>query len=371
MKKVINLFVLLMFVLCSCNEETLALEEIKSSNECQHSDERQQLQLFFQALDSLNQSIPTAESRSLIVDLEDGSEVGLTPEFGSTIVDYAGGWAGRLLGRWGGSAIGAALGNPAVACIGYVYGSHIGRVVGYELSSYIYSLIVSSEDDTWGPKSIDFYYSMQIQPSKMMDENLKGIVTSFGSNLKPLVDKEPIISGEIGENTISIEKCDSIGYFHNYAMYDLWKNKDKYVSNNGIDIDLIYNDIVAHTKMDGIYDDVLENLSVKVALKEMAMNLSMLTKGIIAKDQSYDFLIEQNMSYMQSEYLMFDEELDIFKELIEKIGKKCTQLSQLEIDNYAAEIQALILNSGLSPDTKYEMAASAQMIVNSALCWQQ
>lgn len=360
-----------MFVLCSCNEETLAPEEIKSSNECQHSDEKLQLQLFFQALDSLNQSIPTAESRSLIVDLEDGSEVGLTPEFGATIVDYAGGWAGRLLGRWGGSAIGAALGNPAVACIGYVYGSHIGKVVGYELSSYIYSLIVSLEDDTWGPKSIDFYYSMQLQPSKMMDEDLKGIKNSFGIIYSPLDNQEPIISDEVSDKTISIEKCDSIGYFHNYTMYELWKNKDKYINANGIDIDLIYNDIVAYAKISGIYDEVLENLSVKVALKEMAMNLSMLTKDIIARDQSYDSLIEQNQSYLQSEYLMFDEELNIFKELIGKIGKKCTQLSQSEIDNYAAEIQLLILNSGLSPDTKYEMAASAQMIVNSALCWQQ
>lgn len=329
-------FALILLVVTSCSneDEPVVASEATTSIE---SVSNVAFDNFMLSVDSLNTAYTFPVSR------------GFWGECGKTLADQAGRAGGRVLGRWLGSAIGAAAANPALACIGYLGGQYVGGIVGYAAASAAADVLLCSAGYPSTPSGgMKLIVDYNIRPSALINTN-------------------PISRG------VEIDsRCDSIGYYHNYVMVKINQNKDKYISNGNLDMDLLYDDVIRFFKEVGVYSDPLANNDlVKVEMKKTSKDLALLTLQNAQNRESEEQLINLQCDYLKRRCMATPEELSVYKDFTLSVAKKCSELSELEIHRYANDLNSVIFKSQLSPTLKEEVAISAMTTINSSLCWQQ
>ena len=323
------MFILLVgsIVTTSCTKENEILIEPELSSS---SVENNHFEQFIASVDSLNLYYSTGNpdieyinTRGFWSLLGKGSAVVLADAAGG----YVGGWVGKIVG----GSIGSLTGTPIGTVVGYVGGGKAGSYLGGGISSYI-----ASE-----------YLGNRISVSKI------------GSDLS--------ISN--GYNNVE----DSIGYIHNQVMKKLINNGNKYIlSGGGMDYDKIYNDCVLYYKEYGIYEpEMLTNSQCRNRIIDFAKQTSENTKQLATGD------ISESQFFMNQEILFknkcdaTDEEIKIYNDFGAKIVKQCGVLSTQEIHEYAAALNSVIKSSELSYKQKETIVLTAQIAVNSSLCWSE
>jgi hypothetical protein len=325
-----------MLVYTSCSNDDVPSTTIEQTSKIEAIN-NVDFENFMLSVDSLNATYESPVSR------------GFLGYFGKNLADQAGRAGGRFLGRWLGSAIGAAAANPALACIGYVGGQYVGGIVGYAAASAAADLLLCSEGQPSCPTG-----DMQL----IVDFNIKPSLLT------------PVYS--TSRSTEIDSRCDSIGYYHNYVMVKINQNKNKYLSDGSLNMDLLYNDIIRFFKEVGVYSEPLENNElVKTEIKKSSKDIALLTLQNLQNEGSEEQLVNLQCDYLENKCLVTSEELYIYRNFTLLIAQKCSELSETDIHLYANDLNTLIANSQLSPELKEEVAVSAMTTINSSLCWQQ
>ena len=196
------------FFISSCSSDE---QNIMTNAETCISQEEMAMKALIDSIDVLNEKYPSVQTRGSFVT---GGAVGLA--------DAAGWAAGAGIGRWVGGAAGS-LGGPATAVLGTFIGGRVGPYVCTFLASGAANALCSRTS------------------TRAVSSN------NFEPQLVYVVSNE-----------------DSIGYYHNCMMTELYKNRDKYYTSTGsVDFDLMYQDIVEYLYFIGKYDEALDNAVVK------------------------------------------------------------------------------------------------------------
>lgn len=167
-------------------------------------------QMFLLSVDSLN------------LTYNNGSRGSFWSGFGVAAADAAGGIAGKYAGRWLGGAVGGLLGNPATVVLGAAVGDVAGAIVGAGVASGVANMLL----DSAVPLYPDF-------------DNGIPMPVSFN--------------------------CDSLGFYHNDLMVNLNNQQQNYISSNGFESDLMFQDVVTKSQEYGYYESDFENYYVQTA----------------------------------------------------------------------------------------------------------
>lgn len=291
----------------------------------------------------------------------------------SKLADEAGQKCGTIAGRWAGSAIGS-FGGPGTACLGYLAGGYVGGLVGYVGASAIADRIFDCAGLSMVlPDEMLFKYNSQINVSVC----IAALDTTFYSLCSDDIDKpvdDVIISGPIIEdNAINYLPYDSIGFHHNSIMYSINHNRDTYILNGEPNIEKIYDDIISYLKGGGYDVGAFEiDATVRNSMIECIKWFGYLAYNeYYKKGISINEYVDAQCKYMQTTCLLTTDEILLYKNFDVEIVKKCDELSIEEIDNYAIELNNLIMTADVSPELRVDMALAAQAAINSALCWNQ
>lgn len=329
-------FALIVFLFTSCATEEVPVNP-KDNKVDSETITNENFEDFMMSIDSLNATYVSTSSR------------GFVGSCGKKLADQGGRMVGRFLGRWLGSAIGAATANPALACIGYVGGQQIGGLVGYAAASAAAEMLLSNAGYASIPSG-----DMEL----IVDLNIK------------LSD---VYSSDLKSRSESVEKtCDSIGYYHNYVMVRVNQNKDKYIVNGALDMELLYDDIILFFKEVGVYSEPLAMCEpLKEEMRKTSMDLALLTLQNLMDSETDNQLMDKQCDYIAHRAFATEEELKVYRDFTLSVAKKCNELSESDIHRYAKDLNKVIIESDLSQDFKKEIAVSAITTVNSSLCWQQ
>lgn len=335
MKKYFSIFMLAMLlVMASCSEsDSPAMADIRPSDITVTTDDavpydQTELAAVFAALDSLNSTMPDNVSR--------GFWSGLCVY----VADQVGKAAGKRLGKAGSraaSAIASAL---------------MEFVVNDEVSEHKYEMV----------------YSLEIKPSEMTEDNCMPIdpdLPKLPGILNTAVSRSPILGDDDYDPVFSVEVDDNhIGYQHNYAMYEIERNRWSYFINGEPDVNYLLSDILVLTKCEGL--DVKAEDTIKAIAQEI-VNVTIENYECGNTDED---LIWNYYFYLEEAGLS-EEELQIFINFTAEIALQCLGMTENEIHNYAVQLHELIKSQNISADMKVELAIIAQCTINSALFWQQ
>ena len=268
------------------------------------------------SIDVLNEKYPSVQTRGAFIS---GSAVALA--------DAVGWAAGAGIGRWVGGAVGA-LGGPATAVLGTFIGGKVGPYVCTSLASGATNAICSRT-------------STRAVSSNDLEPQLVYVVLNE----------------------------DSIGYYHNCMMTELYKNRDKYNTIAGtVDFDLMYQDIVEYLHVIGKYDEALDNAVVK-------SNIINQIKSICAISEKYhltpvnDEFINEQCDYLKTNCYLQETEINLYRDYSVKLYNKCSTLDDIQIENYSKDLNILIDNSNVSQSQKEELSRTADLTINSARYW--
>jgi len=243
------------------------------------------------------------------------------------LADAAGMAAGGGIGGWVGGVAGS-LAGPAGTVVGVVIGQRVGPWIGCFLASGAANVIFNNP----GPRAI----------------------SDDGDDYQFVY----IISNE-----------DSLGYYHNYMMTEINRNKDRYYSSSGsVDYDLMYEDIVSFLHNIGRYDEALEDSIVKCSIVNQIRSICLISERYISNPQS-DELINEQCDFLKNQCYLQDEEVNIYRDYSVKILNKCITLDNSQIESYSQDLNEVISNSNLSQEKKEELSFSADLTINSAIYW--
>lgn len=317
----------ILIVFAGCNT---GLETSKTS--VASIDEKENISKFLYSVDSIG-VIYKVKCDNVVTRGSGGRK--LFNELGKQAVDVAGTFAGRYVGQWVGGSLGSLTGNPGVTILGWYAGRKIGPYVCSALASGIASIWLSNEYIIENPEDI-----------------------------KPVGNFDIHVYGDL--------KSDSIGYFHNVVMCKVVENEDKYIDNGIVDVSLLYDDIISYCAELGYYSEELAtDESVKTAIIDLVIELAdtaaLYETGVISEKE----LVEKQSELLFSNFSMSDDEKMLIKDFSYKVVVDCAGLTDELINEYAAALNEVIENSSLSDSLKEEVATSAQIAINSTLCWQQ
>lgn len=302
-----------MFFISSCSSDE---QNIIAQTESQISQEEIAMKALIDSIDVLNEKYPSVQTRNAFFT---GGAVGLA--------DAAGWAAGAGIGRWVGGAAGS-LGGPATAVLGTFIGGRVGPYVCTFLASGAANALCS-RTSTRAVSSGDF------EPQMVY-----------------------IVLNE-----------DSIGYYHNSMMTELYKNRDKYYTSTGsIDFDLMYQDVIEYLHVIGKYDEALENTVVKSDIINQIKSICSISEKYHLEPVNDDFINEQ-CNYLRTNCYLQDAEVNLYRDYSVKLYNKCSMLSHSQIENYSKELNILIDNSNVSQIQKEELSMTADLTINSALYW--
>lgn len=96
---------------------------------------------------------------------------------------------------------------------------------------------------------------------------------------------------------------------------------------------------------------------------------------VTIKYESGDISIDQ-LTQMHGDYLVqkcgfTENELRIFREFTCELALMCAQLDEDVMADYSSDLNKVIQKADITLEEKAQIASSAQMIINSSLCWQQ
>lgn len=225
------------------------------------------------SIDALNAKYPSIQTRGAFLS---GGLVGLA--------DAAGWAAGGAVGRWAGGAAGS-IGGPATAVLGAFVGGRVGPYVCTFLASGAANFACS-----------------RLSSRATLNEAKEFQLVS-------------IISNE-----------DSIGFYHNYMMTELNKNREKYVSSDSIDYNLIYEDIVKYLYEIGKYDEALKNPIVKNNIINHVKSICDISEKYKLNPNSDEFISAQ-CNYLRNKCFLQEEEVKSYRDFNIKLYKKCSALS--------------------------------------------
>lgn len=173
-----------------------------------------------------------------------------------------------------------------------------------------------------------------------------------------------VISSRYGD-----DMTDSLGYYHNCIMVKVTRDREKYIANDTVNVNLIYDDVVSYCKDYNLYASKFETPEIKsdmlTQVDNMCDMLIQCGKGELTQEE----FIERQSKYLKRVYRLTDLELDVFKEFIVKETFYCATLDDELLRKYARELDREIHMSNMSDDMKKEISSVSQIIVNSTLCW--
>lgn len=323
--KLSNIFALALVVLflalglSGCTTET---EEEQISNLSAETITSTEMQKFLLSVDSLNAQYPAKTSRG---NIRNGIAI--------SAADGAGKYLGRLVGRWAGAAIGSTSANPFV-----VYGaSEMGKVVGGFVGSTVASGCTYA----------------------FLHRNRRATSTPY-----------PMANANFNIDQIGSLKEDSLGYYHNYVMAKIIANEDKYFHSDSVNINLLYDDIILYCNECG-YDasDYISNNNLKVCLlkyiKELISYSQQYEDGLLEEQD----LINKQITLLKKECSLNEDETKLYKDFAAQTILQCSKMDEQTLDSYSKGLNSVILSSDLSLDQKKMAASSAQIAINSTLCW--
>jgi hypothetical protein len=90
----------------------------------------------------------------------------------------------------------------------------------------------------------------------------------------------------------------------------------------------------------------------------------------------YGFLTEEayinrQANILTTECLLDNETINQFREFDADLAISCAQLSTLELSSYSQDLNTVISTADLTIEDKTEFALSAQIVINSTLCWRE
>lgn len=335
MKKYFSIFmVAMLLIMASCSEsDSPAMADMRLSDNIVNTDDavpydQAELAAVFAALDSLNATVPDNVGR----------------------------------GFWGGLCVYLA------DQVGKAAGGRFGKAGGRLASAITSALVEFVVDEEVSENKYEMVYSIEIRPSEMTEDNWMPIdpdLPKIPGLLSTAVSGGPILGGDDYDPVFSIEVDDDhIGYQHNYAMYEIERNRRSYFINGEPDINSLLRDISDLTKCDGL------DVKAEAAIKNIAQEIANVTIENYECGNTDEDLIWNYYFYLEEAGLS-QEELQIFINFTAEISYKCLNMSADEIHNYAAQLHELIKSQNISADMKVELAIIAQCTVNSALFWQQ
>lgn len=250
------------------------------------------------------------------------------------LADSAGNIVGGQIGKNIGCALGSLFGNPVTAIGGYVVGRYVGRVAGSFLCSYAANVITNA-----------FFRSRAFAGDTLNDDYY------------------------IPENYIDVN--DSVGYYHNLAMTELYENRNKYFLSNGdLNYDLIYDDLVVVLRANGFADQgMLDDAELKASVisytKVNVKYIKEYNSGTLSTDEYHSKLVED----MKQRGLP-EESVVAFSDFAKEVVETTSLLSNDDKKDYADDVNAMIQKSALDDSLKEEMRATTNMIVNSSICYE-
>ena len=247
--------------------------------------------------------------------------------FGAQLGKAAGGALGGVIGGLSGGHIGAAAG----AATGATYGRWIGAGIGSAIVAF--------------------------------DANIVNIPGNKDSNTDICVSQGPK----------SIE--DSIGLFHNQVMRRIFENRSAYIKKDGeVDKNKIYDDCVKFYADLGVVADSLskgEKRNYKQTILRYADESVKISKayreGSISAEQLFDYQMDVAKKYS----IMTERDIELYLSVTKNIILQCCGIEREYIEEYAKDINYTISESDLPNIEKSILAESAQIAINSRLCWQE
>lgn len=297
---------------CSSDEKTILQEP--ETNVVQEPNE---IDEFISSVDALNAKYPNMQSRG---SFRSGGAV--------AVADAAGFAAGAGIGRWVGGAIGSA---------GGVGGAILGTFLGGKLGPYVCTYLASGAANFVCSR----VFSRTNSAESYDDFQFVGIVTNE----------------------------DSLGYYHNQMMEELNNNRDKYVSSNGtVDYDLIYTDIIDFLKKINRYDEAFVNPMVKTAIINQIKEICSISRKYTLNPES-EKLVEEQCEFLKDKCQLTNDDIKLYKDFNVKLLKKCSNLSNVQIKDYSKDLNLVIKDSKFSDEKKEELSLSADLTINSSMCW--
>lgn len=360
---------ILLFSSCAEGPELTLQGDTNYSIQQQPKYDVSELNKVYSALDSLNRSITCKSNVSR----------GVRRMFMVKLADQAGRRGGQWIGRTAGASLGS-LGGPGTACVGYLAGNLIGGFVGDVVSSAFVDCLLDCYGYTMvAPNSMLFKADYGIQVATFIERAmLDSVFMNQNVNIMPLDFVENIgdIDGIDNSGTVSntpmIVVHDSLGYYHNSFMVSVNHNKNAYIFNGKPNIDRLYDDVLLRLMESG-YDvsQFKNNFELRSLMIEMIQTFGELGFRGVAEDMSLTQYVEDQCVYLQSNCLLTDEEISIYKNFDVKIVETCSTLSEEDIHNYSTELNELLDNAEISHELRVNLAIGAQAALNSALCWNQ
>lgn len=335
MKKVIFLASLLVLFIASSCSNYMDNEQINSSNE-KISTANNGYEHFISTVDSINvkyASVGQSGTRGFL-------HYTITKK-GEKVVDTGGSIVGGWVGKHFGTAVGASFGNPVTAALGYAAGRYVGRAVGGVLASYCCHVFAC-------------YAATKIFRAKAKD----GILGFADTTMCYIPERnEP-------------DKTDSIGYVHNKVMETLSSQTEKYISEAGINYDIIYRDCVNLLKEYGISNDTITtDTTFKEKVIQNAKDMAGLQNAVTDED-SYNAFRDSMIRQVKGCGAP-DETVSLFSDYILKVSDVCEKLSDEQQVQYANELFKAIDKSWMTNEQKEEAASSTNVLINSSMYWNQ
>lgn len=328
-----------------------------------------ELTMVYSALDSLNQSLIRKNRVSR----------GFSKLFMVRLADQAGRRGGQWIGPRAGAAIGS-LGGPGTACVGYLAGDLIGGFLGDVVASAFVDCMLDCHGYTMvAPNAMMFKADYGIKVAAFIERAmLDSMYMDQNNNIMPLdfIGNTGDNGGTVSNNpSLMISQYalhDSLGYYHNSFMVSVNHNKNTYILNGKPNIDKLYDDVLLSLMASGYDINSFKNdPELRHLMIEMLQSFGELGYRGVAEGMSLEQYVEAQCDYLQSNCLLTDEEISIYKNFDVKVVEACSTLSEEDIHEYSTALNDLLNNAEISHELRINLAIGAQAAVNSALCWNQ
>lgn len=309
----------LAFGVCSCSSD-YQYDAVESGSVAQLEGLSYQDQIaldgLLNSMNELNAKYPSVNTRGVF--LKDGI-VGLA--------DAAGYAAGGAIGSWTGAALGSIAGP---------WGTIAGHLIGRKVGPWVCTFLASGAAG-W-------------------------ICSKFSTRTETNTDKE-------FEFMYVISEKDSIGYFHNQMMAKIKSNQSRYLGLSGtVNYELMYDDIISYLREIGQYDASLEDPLVKLGIINQIKSLCEISEKYATNPTDVHFVKEQ-CEYLKYNCNLLDSEIKLYKDFSVTLYEKCSTLSNDQIMNYSKDLNGVIDCSDVSEPMKENLKKSADLTINSSLCW--
>ena len=311
----------IIFALASCTKEYEAIStkdyyQEKTKTMIAYSD-------FMSSVDSINAQFSEGAT----------STRGLLGVFVGRFADVIGGWVGSKTGTAIGAGLGSITGNPSITIFGGFAGNKYGKSVGATLFSGAVGIFLNE--------------------TKVDNPNNNYVVVSSGF-----------------QNMLEL---DSLGVHHNRAMVKLASKPNYYTKDWGIEYSSLYEDCVRFMVCDTIARDSLlaDSLSKQTVISFLEQSIPSFIQynnGEI----SIDSLLSNELELMSVCNIAELDSIqqDIYTTFTKNVMETVQNFNPLEMDTYAQSLSESIRKSRLPKEYKIDLLRTANIILNSTLCWQ-